>query len=39
MARRPNPGWFRPGYDPRRHPLTQDERRQGGVQALRAAAH
>jgi hypothetical protein len=26
-----NAGWFRHGKDPRRHPLTQEERRRGGV--------
>jgi hypothetical protein len=25
-----NPGWFQPGDDPRRHPLTHAERQRGG---------
>jgi len=25
-----NRGWFRKGHDPRRHSLTQEERRRGG---------
>lgn len=25
-----NPGWFRLGFDPRRHLLTIDEKRRGG---------
>jgi hypothetical protein len=28
-ARPKNPGWFRNGFDPRRHELTGDERRRG----------
>ena len=27
---RTNAGWFRRGHDPRRHPLTIEERRRGG---------
>jgi hypothetical protein len=30
MSKRRNCGWFRRGADPRRHPLTQQERRRGG---------
>jgi hypothetical protein len=28
---RPNPGHFKPGYDPRRHIFTFEERSRGGV--------
>lgn len=28
-----NRGWFRRGHDPRRHPLTIEERRRGGYRA------
>jgi hypothetical protein len=31
--RQQNRGWFKPGYDPRRHQLTPEERSRGGVQA------
>ena len=31
MASRHNPGWFRKGFDPRRHPLTHEERVRGGL--------
>ena len=30
MPRR-NPGWFRKGFDARRHVLTREERRRGGL--------
>lgn len=29
MGMKPNPGWFKPGYDPRRHPLTLANCRKG----------
>ena len=29
-VREKNPGWFREGYDPRRHVLTKEERARGG---------
>jgi len=32
--RQPHPGWFQPGDDPRRHPLTPAERQRGGAAAL-----
>ena len=32
---RRNPGWFRIGFDPRRHALTLEERRRGGVSCAR----
>lgn len=32
---RPNAGWFRRGYDPRRHKLTAEERRRGGERTVR----
>ena len=37
MSRKPrrNPGWFRKGFDPRRHQLTAEERRRGGVNCAR----
>lgn len=28
-----NSGWFQKGFDPRRHQLTLDERRRGGIVA------
>jgi hypothetical protein len=28
---RKNRGWFRPGSDPRRHRLTNEEKKQGGA--------
>lgn len=31
MARKRNAGWFRRGKDPRRHLLTSEEKRRGGV--------
>jgi hypothetical protein len=31
MSRRRNPGWFKKGFDPRRHVLTPAERRRGGI--------
>lgn len=34
-ARRPNPGWFRKGFDSRRHLLTHDERVRGGRTTVR----
>ena len=35
MARRRNRGQFKPGYDPRRHVFTADERRRGGITTAR----
>jgi hypothetical protein len=31
----PNPGWFRKGFDPRRHLLTREECRKGYLLATR----
>jgi hypothetical protein len=31
----PNPGWFKKGFDPRRHLLTREERRKGYLLATR----
>lgn len=28
---KPNPGWFKKGPDPRRHALTLEEKRRGGL--------
>ena len=36
-APRTNPGAFKPGHDPRRHELTQEERRRGGIAGFAAA--
>lgn len=33
--RRKNPGWFAKGFDPRRHLLTAEERRRGGLNCAR----
>jgi hypothetical protein len=33
----PNKGWFRPGFDPRRHVLSRAERQKGYVIATRLA--
>jgi hypothetical protein len=33
--RKRNPGWFRTGHDPRRHQLTTEERRKGGLATAR----
>jgi hypothetical protein len=33
--RKRNPGWFRKGFDPRRHQLTHDERVRGGKTTFR----
>jgi hypothetical protein len=30
-----NRGWFRKGFDPRRHVLTAEERRRGGINCAR----
>ena len=35
MTRRRNPGWFRPGFDLRRHVFTPEQRRQGGITTAR----
>jgi hypothetical protein len=32
-----NPGWFRPGFDPRRHVLSRAERQKGYLVATRVA--
>lgn len=32
---RRNPGYFRPGFDPRRHVLTFEGRRRAGVQCAK----
>jgi hypothetical protein len=29
MTKKPNPGWFKKGYDPRRHVLSKAEKRKG----------
>ena len=34
-TRKRNRGWFKGGYDPRRHQLTDDERRRGGFTCVR----
>ena len=31
----PNPGWFRKGFDPRRHLFTREERVRGGMTTSR----
>jgi hypothetical protein len=38
MSRPTNPGWFRPGPDPRRHTLTVDDCRRGFHVALAHAS-
>lgn len=35
MARRRNPGQFKPGHDPRRHVFTAEERKRGGLNCAR----
>jgi hypothetical protein len=35
--RKPNPGWFKKGYDPRRHALSKAECRKGYLIATRLA--
>ena len=37
MTKKPNPGWFRRGYDPRRHVLSKSECRKGYLIATRLA--
>ncbi|HLV81465.1 MAG TPA: hypothetical protein VKT32_14360 [Chthonomonadaceae bacterium] len=37
QERKPNPGWFQPGYDPRRHEFTLEECREGGIKGYQAA--
>jgi hypothetical protein len=37
MTKRPNPGWFKPGDDPRRHVLSKNECRKGYLVATRLA--
>jgi len=32
---RTNRGWFRPGFDPRRHVFTREERSRGGQTTMR----
>jgi hypothetical protein len=29
MSKKPNPGWFKKGFDPRRHVLSKAEKRKG----------
>ncbi len=36
--KRPNPGWFRAGDDPRRHELTTEERQLGYARAMESTA-
>jgi hypothetical protein len=35
--KRPNPGWFKKGHDPRRRPLTKADCRKGYLIATRLA--
>jgi hypothetical protein len=37
VSRKPNPGWFQKGDDPRRHPLTKRDCRKGYDVAMRQA--
>jgi hypothetical protein len=37
VSRKPNPGWFKPGDDPRRHVLSKAECRKGYEIATRLA--
>lgn len=37
-GRRPNKGSFRPGYDPRRHAFTDEERKRGHERAKAACS-
>jgi hypothetical protein len=34
MTRKPNPGWFQRGFDPRRHVLSRAERQKGYFWAM-----
>ena len=38
MSKRQNPGWFRPGDDPRRHQFTREECERGYQAAMESIA-